>query len=182
MMKSTFFKYLLRLLYKKVKRMARKYLILFAVLSLCFFNLISSFLGEKGYFANKALQRQLIENEYQMDREEVELENLRIREEELSTEDGIRLAAINLGYQVDSDEVYVFQDDDEIVVRHVSSSKDSETTENKIFKPWKLGFILIVTLCSSATITILVWLMRGPEESEELEEDDDESSSEEEQP
>ncbi|MCF0167758.1 MAG: hypothetical protein HUJ93_03815, partial [Bacteroidales bacterium] len=88
------------------------YIILFVVFSLIFYSLISSFLGERGIIANNQLKRQLIENEYELDRRKVQLENLRIKEQELATEDGLRSAAMNLGYQVDSDNVFIFDNEE----------------------------------------------------------------------
>ena len=59
--------------------MARKYVVLFIVITLCLFSLMSAFMGERGFFANKELERQLKANEYRLDRDRVELENLKIQ-------------------------------------------------------------------------------------------------------
>ncbi len=139
--------------------MTRKLLIVLTVLTLCIFSLISSFFGERGIIVNNQLKRQLKENEYELDRRNVELENLKIQQEELSTEDGLRSAAINLGYQVESDDVYVFSSEDAGAQETVQSAAQTvETKQEKGFKPWSTGFSLLISFCSSFIITFIIWL------------------------
>ena len=144
--------------------MTRKYIILFVVFSLIFYSLISSFLGERGIIANNQLKRQLIENEYELDRRKVQLENLRIKEQELATEDGLRSAAMNLGYQVDSDNVFIF-DNEEATISQTQDFQAQNTVNNQEtnFNPWSSGTILLISFCSSFIITLLLWLFRKKE-------------------
>ena len=116
--------------------MARKYVVLFIVITLCLFSLMSAFMGERGFFANKELERQLKANEYRLDRDRVELENLKIQEEELSTEDGIRSAAMNLGYKVDGDDVYRFETQDAVPSREKVLEQTVSSDAAKPFTPW----------------------------------------------
>lgn len=159
--------------------MTRKLLILLAVLTLCLFSLIYSFFGERGFIVNNQLKKQLKENEYEMDRRSVELENLTIQQLELSTEDGLRSAAINLGYQVDTDDVYVFNSDNNSnqtptqtstqaasqPETEVTSALPQNATENKEineikeFKPWNTGFCLLISFCTSFIITLIILLI-----------------------
>lgn len=139
--------------------MARKYFILFVVLTLCLFSLMSAFLGERGYFANKELERQLKANEYRLDRDEVELENLRIQEQELSTEDGIRFAAMNLGYKVEGDDVYKFDNNDYTTSSSlVVQSLEEPATNEDSFKPWSKLTCLGLAIALSFVITLLAWI------------------------
>ena len=137
--------------------MARKILILFVALMLVSFSLISSFLGERGIIVNNQLKRQLIENEYELDRSDMEIENLRRQDRELSTEDGSRSTAISFGYQVEGDDVHVFDTRDEVAVQsgESGSSRDEDREE---FTPWGTPFILLISFCSSFIISLIVWL------------------------
>ncbi len=138
--------------------MTRKFIILFAVLTLCFYSLISSFLGERGFLANNSLKRQLKENEYALDRKDVEIENLEMQEKELSTEDGLRSVAMNLGYQVESDDVYVFPTEDKVQTPEVTAEETHESEQKDGFKPWSTSFTLLISFCASSIITVMIWL------------------------
>lgn len=140
--------------------MTRKIIIVFLVLLLCFYSLISSILGERGFLANNQLKRQLKANEYELDRKAVELENLKIQEKELSTEDGIRSAAMNLGYQVDTDNVYVFQTEDMPSGPNMAVSTNKQMMDNDAFKPWASSFILLISFCASSIISLILLLFR----------------------
>ena len=137
--------------------MARKILILFIALMLVSFSLISSFLGERGIIVNNQLKRQLIDKEYELDRTDMEIENLRMQDNELSTEDGSRSTAISFGYQVEGDDVHVFDSQDEVSTtsgRPESGQKD----EKEAFTPWGVPFILLISFCSSFIISLIFWL------------------------
>ncbi|MBP5161762.1 MAG: hypothetical protein ILP16_02130 [Spirochaetales bacterium] len=98
-------------------------------------------------------------NEYELDRSDMEIENLRLQDQELSTEDGSRSTAMSFGYQVEGDDVHVFETED--VVNDIPSSASvSEKGEEKEkeFKPWSISFILLISFCSSIIITLIVWL------------------------
>ena len=140
--------------------MTRKLIILFFVLMLCFYSLILSFFGERGIIANNMLKRQLKENEYELDRRNVELENLRLQEQELSTEDGIRSAAMNLGYQVESDDVYVFTTDGGTVLDEKESQDIESKPADKMFVPWSMGKCMLISFCLSFIITFILWIFR----------------------
>ena len=60
--------------------MTRKLVFIFIVLTLCLYCLILSFFGERGIIVNNQLKRQLKENEYELDRRNVEIENLKLQE------------------------------------------------------------------------------------------------------
>lgn len=126
---------------------------------LCFYSLISSFLGERGFLVNKSLTRQLKENEYELDRKDVEIENLEIQEKELSSEDGLRSAAMGLGYQVESDDVYVFPTEDEAKSSESTASTTSTTQSKDAFRPWSKAFTLLISFVASTIITVLMALI-----------------------
>ena len=138
--------------------MTRKLIVVFIVLLLCFYSITLSFFGERGIIANNILKRQLKENEYELDRREVEIENLKLRRQELSTEDGLRSAAINLGYQVDGDDVYVFQTDASVEDRQSVTGQSSPGIQSPSFNPWSMGFCLLISFCLSFIITLIIWL------------------------
>ncbi len=137
--------------------MARKILILFVALMLVSFSLISSFLGERGIIVNNQLKRQLTDMEYELDRTDMEIENLRLQDNELSTEDGSRSTAMSFGYQVDGDDVHVFDTRDD--VSPTAGRQETGRQEGKDgFTPWGVPFILLISFCSSFIITLIVWL------------------------
>ena len=155
--------------------MTRKIIILFAVLTLCFYSLISSFLGERGFIANNQLKRQLKENEYKLDKSDVEIEMLTRQEAETQSEDGRRSTAMNLGYKVDGDEVYVFDTKDEVEVTETSHNVDEEQKNNS-FKPLRPSFILLISVGASFIICLLALLLRrhkGEEDDPQQEESGD---------
>jgi len=153
--------------------MTRKLVVLFIVLTLCFYSLLLSFFGERGIIANNQLKKQLKENEYELDRREVELENLEHQKQELSTEDGLRSAAMNLGYQVDSDDVYVFTSESEQQSKQSVQSGNGPEKQASSFKPLSMFKCLLISLGLSIIITFVVWLIgkgKGKENDSQQEE------------
>lgn len=153
--------------------MTRKLVVLFIVLTLCFYSLLLSFFGERGIIANNQLKKQLKENEYELDRREVELENLEHQKQELSTEDGLRSAAMNLGYQVDSDDVYVFTSESEQQSKQSIQSGNGPEKQSSSFKPLSMIKCLLISLGLSIIITFVVWLIgkgKGKENDSQQEE------------
>lgn len=137
--------------------MTRKILILFIALMLVSFSLISSIMGERGIIVNNRLKKQLTEKEYELDRRDMEIENLRLQDNELSTEDGSRSTAMSFGYQVEGDDVHVFDTEDEVSGRS-AGVREQESGEEKEFTPWGVPFILLISFSSSFIITVMVWL------------------------
>ena len=155
--------------------MTRKIIILFAVLTLCFYSLISSFLGERGFIANNQLKRQLKENEYKLDKSDVEIEMLTRQEAETQSEDGRRSTAMNLGYKVDGDEVYVFDTKDEVEEAETSYNVDEEQKSNS-FRPLRPSFILLISVGTSFIICLLALILKrhkGEEDDPQQEESGD---------
>ncbi len=153
--------------------MTRKLIILFIVLTLCFYSLILSFFGERGIIVNNQLKRQLKENEYELDRRNVEIENLQHQQQELSTEDGLRSAAMNLGYQVDGDDVYVFSTDDKPSPQASGDQSVQTKPEDAAFRPWGMAKCLLISLGLSFIITFIIWIIRkgrGTEDDSQQEE------------
>ena len=150
--------------------MARKYAVLvlvLVVLTVFNFCLLTAIFGETGYLVNKDLEKQLKINEYRLDRDEVELENLRIQEQELATEDGVRSAALNLGYKVEGDDVYQFETEDQVeTVSTDDTSAVIQTEETSTFKPWGFTKIFLIAFGFSLAVTVLIWLVRRKKEEE----------------
>jgi len=88
----------------------------------------------------------------------MEIENLRLQDQELSTEDGSRSTAMSFGYQVEGDDVHVFETEDVVKDIPASSSAQERDEKEKQFKPWSISFILLISFCSSIIITLIVWL------------------------
>ena len=159
--------------------MTRKLVFVFLVLMLCFYTLISSFLGERGIIVNNRIKRQLKNNEYELDRKDVEIETLKLQEKELETEDGQRSVAMNLGYKVDDDEVYVFSTEGETVLE-IGQEKTSEgesVEQSGDFVPWKTWFILLISFIASSIITVLIGILRKGKRKEDDSEQEESGDS-----
>ena len=155
--------------------MTRKLVILFAVLAVCFFCLISSFLGERGFLANNQLKRQLKENEYKLDKSDVEIEVLQKQEEDTATSDGLRASGMRYGSATEGDEVYVFETKDE-VQKSETSYNAPEEEKTSSFRPLRPSFILLISCGASFIITLLVLILsrrKGDEDDPQQEESGD---------
>ena len=142
-------------------------MILFLVLSLCFFCLISSFFGERGFLANNQLKRQLKENEYKLDKSDVEIEVLQKQEEDTATIDGLRVSGMRYGSATEGDEVYVFETKDEVQQSQTSYSSEQEQN-SPAFTPLRTIFTLLISLGASFIITLSVlFLSRGSKGEED---------------
>ena len=138
--------------------MTRKLVILFMVLMVCFCCLISSFWGERGFLANNELKRQLKENEYKLDKSDVDIEVLKKQEEDTATVDGLLVSGMRYGSTAEGDEVFVFEKKDE-VEKTVIASNETEDKKNRSFKPLRLSLILLISSGSSFIITVLVFIL-----------------------
>ena len=156
--------------------MTRKLMMLFLVLSLCFFCLISSFFGERGFLANNQLKRQLKENEYKLDKSDVEIEVLQKQEEDTASSDGLRVSGMRYGSATEGDEVYVFETKDEVQKPQTSSNADQEQN-SPTFKALRPLFTLLISLGASFIITLSVLLLsrrrKGDEDDPQQEESGD---------
>lgn len=151
--------------------MARKYrflLLVLIVLIVCSYCLLAAFFGKTGFLANQELKKQLKINEYRLDRDEVELENLRIQEQELSTEDGVRFAAMNLGYKVEGDDVYQFETEDQVqpASNETSENLGDTTLKTSSYKPWGFTKLFLVSFSFSLAVTVLIWILRRKRKGE----------------
>ena len=152
--------------------MTRKLVILFTVLAVCFFCLISSFFGERGVLANNQLKRQLKENEYKLDKSDVEIESLQKQEEETATSDGLRVSGMRYGSATEGDEVYVFETKDE-VLKPETSPNTADNGNTVRFTPLRTSFILLISCGASFIITMLVLMLsrrKGDEDDPQQEE------------
>ena len=156
--------------------MTRKLMILFLVLTLCFFSLMSAFFGERGFIVNNQLKRQLEENEYKLDKSDVEIEILQKQEEDTASADGLRVSGMRYGSATEGDEVYVFETKDE--VQKPQTSQDVAVAEkNSEFVPLRPLFILLISSGASFIITLLVMILgkrsKGDEDDPQQEEPGD---------
>ena len=156
--------------------MTRKLVVLFIVLTLCFYSLLLTVFGERGIIANNQLKKQLKENEYELDRRQVEIENLEHQKQELSTEDGLRSAAMNLGYQVDSDDVYVFSTESGQGNKTSVQQDAAPEKQASSFRPLSMVRCLLISIGVSIIITFVIWLIgkgKGKENDSQQEESGD---------
>lgn len=88
---------------------AFEFIILFLILSISLYFLCTGFLGEKGFLYNQSLKQLLAEMELKAKKAEFELDNLKRYERTLSSKEGVRDTAIELGYYLNGDKIYLIQ-------------------------------------------------------------------------
>jgi len=88
--------------------MTRKLLLLFITLLISLNLLIASFLGERGYFYNKALKQEISSQETVLNDLNNNLNNFKATEANTKTENYLKDSAIKLGYKKENDKVYYF--------------------------------------------------------------------------
>ena len=138
--------------------MTRKIVILFLVALLCSFCILSSILGERGLLANNQIKRQLKENEYKLDKSEVEIEVLQKQEEDTATSDGLRVSGMRYGSATEGDEVFVFETKDDVRKQQSTYNADDEEKSGS-FVPLRPSLILLISLGTSFIITVSVLIL-----------------------
>ncbi len=80
---------------------------------------------------------------------------------------------MNLGYQVDSDDVYVFTSDGGDVPQVPETAALQPEPESTQFKPWSMSFCLLISCCSSFIITFILWLFgRGKDKEDDSQQEE----------
>ena len=153
---------------------ARKYLFIFLFLSLCLYLLVSGIFGQGGYFYNRSLRNILQSLQYRSDKLQSDIQVLKQKSEELETEEGLRNTALNLGYYIEGDSVYLFS----------TSGLQTETyeymkteEESEPFRAFSKGLCILISISASLIITALVWFADTVRKSRSFDEDDGDSIS-----
>lgn len=131
--------------------MIKKKFVMFLILSLCLYFVLLGIIGKNGYLYNQSLKKQLeiLQNEaYELG---IDI-NLLVEEKSfLLTEEGLRDAAINLGYYVEGDTIHVF---DEVSVQK-SKTNNSAEHQLEFFNPANGALCALISIISSFVITCL---------------------------
>lgn len=131
--------------------MLQKKLVLFFVLTLCFYFICMGIFGSNGYMYNKSLKEQLNLLERTAKQLGVDINELVDEKALLSTEEGLRDVAISLGYYVKGDTLHVFED-----AALQSAPNDREMRDSiELFKP----FSRLICLGISAGVSLLITLL-----------------------
>lgn len=141
----------------------RKYIVLFLISVLSFFFLISGIFGTNGYYYNKALLSQLHLIEYEEDSMNTELEALERQRDKLSTEEGLRDAAIGLGYYVEGDEVYRFPSP----ALQESYSRPENKPQVIEFTPLKPVICILIAVGISALVVLFAAIIDSKRQTED---------------
>lgn len=141
----------------------KQYFIIFLISFLCLFFLGTGIFGVNGFFYNQDLKRQIAEAEYNRDKLEVDINSLREQKTHLSSDEGLRELAIDLGYYVDGDTVYLF---DEPSLQDSEPSVESTSTQAH-YKPISSASILLIDLGASIVITFIIWLFSKDKKSKD---------------
>ena len=148
---------------------ARKYLFIFLFLSLCLYLLVSGIFGQGGYFYNRSLRNILRSLQYRSDKLQSDIQVLQQKSEELETEEGLRNTALNLGYYIEGDSVYVFSTSG----LQTESYEYVTVEEVQPFRAFSKGICILISVSASLIITALVWFADTIKKSRSFDEDDD---------
>lgn len=148
---------------------ARKYLFIFLFLSLCLYLLVSGIFGQGGYFYNRSLRNILRSLQYRSDKLQSDIQVLQQKSEELETEEGLRNTALNLGYYIEGDSVYVFSTSG----LQTESYEHVTVEEAQPFRAFSKGICILISVSASLIITALVWFADTIKKSRSFDEDDD---------
>lgn len=101
------------------------------------------------------MKKQIEEANYNSDKLDIEIASLKEKSGHLSSEEGLRDVAIDLGYYVEGDVVYLFDD--------VSLQDDYQNYnlnfEDNSFKPISSSSVLLIDLCVSAVFSFFIWFL-----------------------
>lgn len=140
--------------------MTRKCCLLFAILCICLFCLLSGTLGEEGFFYKKQLENLLKNQNEVLKQLEQVYSNLEIRKENIFSEETLKNNSFDLGYVFESNEVYFFEPDNlEYETEKMYDLKKIQVEKQEI---WFLshGMILLISISISAVITLFVFLLK----------------------
>ncbi|MCQ2398684.1 MAG: hypothetical protein MJ052_05235 [Sphaerochaetaceae bacterium] len=134
----------------------KRFVISFLVVFICSFSLFTGIVGPSGYLYNRSLKNRLSEIAFQADKLDVYIVNLTKQNEQLATEEGIRDAAIGLGYYVDGDKVFLFND--------ASKQESGNITEHRkvteLYEPVPSGTSALICAIFSLISALIYTLVR----------------------
>lgn len=131
-------------------------LFIFIVLLIGFYFVSTGLLGVNGYFYNKTLERLLLQRHYQQDKISVELNSLIERQLQLASSEGLKDAAVSLGYYTQDDGIYFFTSSSTQDAVYAGNIWD---TEVKLFKPLNKTVCFTIAFIGSAIITFTIALI-----------------------
>jgi len=131
----------------------KQYLFVFILCFLCLFFLGSGIFGVNGYLYNQDLKKQIRNAEYTNDKLNLEINSMKEQKSHLASEEGLRDLAVDLGYYVEGDTVYLFEEPS--VQDSINSTNLNEDTS---YKPISNASILLIDLGVSIIITFIIWL------------------------
>lgn len=133
----------------------KRYIVFFVISFFSLFFLFSGLFGERGYFYNNALKKQIEDTKEESERLTEVIEGLKEKRDFLNTEEGLRDSAINLGYYVKGDDVYWFE--------NAEKQGDYMNDENRVKKDGFAGLstitLVLITFAASFLITALIWFL-----------------------
>ena len=135
----------------------KRYLFILFISVFCFYFLFSGLFGEKGFFYNKSLERQIEEKQRQSEKLSLIIENLKEQRKNADSEEAIRNSAVSLGYYVDGDTVYQFN-----TASLQDNLIDNEKFEHaKTYRPLSPLAVFLVAFGFSSVATFVIWLLSG---------------------
>lgn len=131
--------------------MIKRKILLFFVITLCLYFIFSGIFGNNGYLHNKYLKAQLSILEEDARKLGIDINSLIDEKNNLTTEEGIRDAAVSLGYYISGDTIHVF---DEVSLQP-SAYTQANQDEIEVYKPLNGFLCLLISAALSCGISVL---------------------------
>jgi len=145
--------------------MTRKLLLLFITLLLCFYLLLSSFFGEKGFFYNEALKQEISYQKKVLEDLNIDWDRLKAIEENLETERYLYDIAIKLGYKASDDKVYYFEEES-YPYNQIMKNGEIKIEYNDIFYLKSFTIFLISFILSLIIVLLKVLFLKFKKKKE----------------
>jgi hypothetical protein len=139
--------------------MTRKLPAVFALsLGISFF-LLLGILGKQGLLCNMSLEQELESVRYRKEMIALQVDSLKAREAEIGSIDGLRDAALRLGYRTEGDQVYYFADGEGEPLRLAVPDADPSGSRPVRFEGLPVSTIFFAALAFSLLFTIFLMIV-----------------------
>lgn len=140
----------------------KRYALICFVCFISMYFLLAGIFGSSGALYNQSLRVQIREKQMKSEKLSLEIKNLENREQNMSTEEGLRDSAIGLGLYVEGDTVYLFDSpslQNKVVINQIDSIKT--------YEPLSTVSIILLALCISIIITFAIWFLSRDNNSDD---------------
>lgn len=139
----------------------KRFLLILIICFISMYFLLAGIFGSSGYLYNESLKKQIKQKQMMSERLAIDIENLKNRQSNLSSEEGLRDSAIGLGLYVDGDTVYLY---DTPALQENENSFQIDTDDN--YEPLSVITIILLSLCISIVISFVIWYFSKDDNSD----------------